>query len=429
MTRLFIRIYVGAVVAVLVAVGATLLIISGGFYSAVESHIRSIVIIPTTHIRSEVSLIVDGDKRQQRLSELAAAYRYPVKVVLAKAVNLDARERKRLHEGEIVVRFEGVSPLVYAALPGSREMLQLGPLPTMRPLAERRGWIALALLCVLMAGSMFVLVRPLELRLRRLGKAAEVFGHGDLEHRVEDAHTDVVATLGHSFNQMAGRINRLVNGQQELFNAVAHELRTPLARLRFAIEELALEDDVRAREGQLEAANKDIDELTELIDELLTFARLQHGAPPLAEEGVELNALIGEVVDSVASLRPEVRVVFAPGTTAGNPYTGDPRYLRRAVLNLVSNATRYANGRVEVRCQKAGGGFVIQVDDDGPGIPEGDRQQVFEPFARLEANRGKDKGGYGLGLAITWRIAQWHRGTIDAAESPLGGARFTLRLG
>jgi two-component system, OmpR family, sensor histidine kinase RstB len=430
MTRLFIRIYLGAVVAVLVAVGATILIIAGGFYESIESHIRSIAIIPTTHIRTEISAITDNQTRQSRLSALAKGYGYPVEIVTEAALDFDTRERALLlQKRELLIRFEGRSPLAYMALTSGQEILKIGPLPTIRPMAEKRGWIALVMLCLLMAGSMFVLVRPLEIRLRRLGKAAEVFGRGELEHRIEDSNTDVVATLGSSFNQMAGRINQLVNGQQELFNAVAHELRTPLARLRFAIEEIALEENKQAREVQLEAANTDIEELSELIDELLTFARLQHGAPPLAQESIRMKELLDDVKESVKILRPEIRLDFVELDFVDDVYCGDPRYLRRALLNLVSNAMRYANGQVNVYCEKNHGGFVVQIDDDGPGIPEKNRQQVFEPFARLEANRSKDRGGHGLGLAITRRVAQWHRGSVEVVDAPLGGARFILRLG
>jgi two-component system sensor kinase ParS len=104
----------------------------------------------------------------------------------------------------------------------------------------------------------------------------------------------------------------------------------------------------------------------------------------------------------------------------------EPRYMARAVRNLVRNALRFANNRVEVSVQHVHDKFVIHVDDDGPGIPEADHSRLFVPFARIDESRSRDSGGSGLGLAIVQRIAQWHGGLASIAISPLGGTRISI---
>lgn len=104
----------------------------------------------------------------------------------------------------------------------------------------------------------------------------------------------------------------------------------------------------------------------------------------------------------------------------------DPRHLGRAVSNLVQNADRYGNGLVQVNLERQGQNLLIHVDDDGPGIPETDRERIFEPFARLDASRNRKSGGHGLGLAIVKRVVGSHKGQITVSSSPLGGSRFTL---
>lgn len=105
----------------------------------------------------------------------------------------------------------------------------------------------------------------------------------------------------------------------------------------------------------------------------------------------------------------------------------EPRYLRRAVGNLVQNASRYGNGLVKVCLEQQGRDYLIHVDDDGPGIPKADRERIFEPFSRLDSSRSRESGGYGLGLAIVKRVVASHRGRVIVSSSPLGGSRFTIR--
>ncbi|MGH8890486.1 MAG: ATP-binding protein, partial [Acidothermaceae bacterium] len=154
--------------------------------------------------------------------------------------------------------------------------------------------------------------------------------------------------------------------------------------------------------------------LSRLVDDLLLLARLDSGAPRRAEL-VDIAALVGSPDGS-----------DTPGVDLF--VEGDPVALRRMLDNLVVNARRYANGRVDVAAHRDGADVVITVDDDGPGIPSGDRERVFERWLRLDDSRGRDDGGAGLGLAIVRSIAQAHGGDAELDTSQLGGLRAVVRL-
>jgi two-component system sensor kinase ParS len=172
----------------------------------------------------------------------------------------------------------------------------------------------------------------------------------------------------------------------------------------------------------------DLRELEDLVSELLTYARLEHPQIELVTEPVDTQNWLASAVGALA-LEAEANGIechIAAGTVANIDI--EPRFMARALLNLLRNAIYYAQHRVELNVQLfPDGAYQLWVDDDGPGIPAIDRLRIFEPFTRLDESRNRATGGFGLGLAIVRRIAEWHRGTVMVVDSPLGGARFVIR--
>jgi signal transduction histidine kinase len=182
-----------------------------------------------------------------------------------------------------------------------------------------------------------------------------------------------------------------------------------------------------AKGGYIEGMHRDLDELDGLVSELLTYARFDRAAPDLQMQERPVVPWLKEAVEEWAAgvsthLQHEM-LIDDNGALA----RFEPRYLRRALDNLVQNASRYGNGLVKVILDRQGNDYLIHVDDDGPGIPEADRERVFEPFSRLDSSRSRESGGYGLGLAIVKRVVDSHLGTVTISDSPLGGSRFTIR--
>jgi len=240
---------------------------------------------------------------------------------------------------------------------------------------------------------------------------------------------DSVGRLAEAFNGMAEHLQRSLTIQRELVRAVSHELRTPVARLRFGLEMIASASTDQAREKHLAGMDNDIQDLDKLVDEMLMYARLEQGAPALHFQRVDLDALLDQVIAELAPLRREVRVLrgACQGGEDGAWVEAEPRYIHRALQNLVSNAMRHAESQVILSYQLGLQRCRVDVEDDGPGVPESAWDRIFTPFTRLDDSRTRSSGGHGLGLSIVRRIIYWHNGRALIGKSVrLGGACFSL---
>src|SRR5690554_2463224 len=289
------------------------------------------------------------------------------------------------------------------------------------------------LLMVVISGSVLALallfvLRNLDSNLRKVESVAVRIARGEMGARVETGEGTVVSRLAAAFNGMAEHIQRLVNVQREMIHAVSHELRTPVARIRFGVQMIEDCPDRASMEKQLSGIDSDIQELNELIDEILTYARLEQGGPILDFQEINIKDVVEQVVREQSTLKPNISIEtrFAPDSERWELSEVEPRYIHRALQNLVGNALRYANSRIQVTCSLEAETCRVDVEDDGPGIPEEDWERVFTPFSRLDDSRTRSSGGYGLGLSIVRRILYWHGGQAFLGRSELGGARFTL---
>ena len=299
--------------------------------------------------------------------------------------------------------------------------------PAMERWITWSAWAALSMVLaiVLLLGWALPIWRDLD----SLRKATLRMGHGDMSVRVRLSRISGIRHVGESFNHMAERIAVLIDNQRSLTNAVSHELRTPLARLSFEVDMLGHDRYLPRRRQILQDMRTDILELEAMVAELLVYARLERPADDtVKQETVDVCDWLGEALAQVAH-QADARGIQCR-VRDGHPAHVElhPRYMSRALLNLVQNAVRYASQRVDIELKEIpGDGYELLVDDDGGGIAEADRERVFEPFIRLDESRDRGTGGAGLGLAIVKRVAANHGGTIEIQSSPLGGARFVLR--
>ncbi|HLD68150.1 MAG TPA: ATP-binding protein, partial [Pseudomonas sp.] len=248
--------------------------------------------------------------------------------------------------------------------------------------------------------------------------------------RVPADGADSVGRLAAAFNDMAEHLQRSLAIQREMVREVSHELRTPVARLRFGLEMIGDAQTPAARRKYMDGMDGDIQDLDRLVDEMLTYARLEQGAPALNFQMVDLDALLDQVIAELAPLRASVKVERGPSLQApGNAVLveAEPRYLHRALQNLVTNAMRYAESRVRLSFQIGQQRCRLDVEDDGPGVSEHEWERIFSPFLRLDDSRTRASGGHGLGLSIVRRIIYWHGGRALISRSQnLGGACFSL---
>lgn len=386
------------------------------------------------HARASVQLLKQTlDDTQLTLAQLLANsqqhFFYPLSQVSLTEVKLGRLERQQLAAGETILSFSdaGRSVTAYAQL-ADNQLLKVGPVALFNPypIVMLAGIALVALM--LSASGVYLSVRVLEQRLQKVEQAASRIAAGHLSTRVRVEGDDFVAQLARAFNSMTKQVQELLRTQQEMIHAVSHELRTPVARIRFGMQ--MIEDMVEDgfTQKQLKGIDNDIQELDELVDEILTYARLGQESLTLDYEHVQVMPLVQDVVDGLKVLKPELTLEVKHL----NPIEGDDaeievRYFQRAVQNLVSNACRYAQTSIRVSCYMETDSVRIDVEDDGPGIPETDWERVFTPFSRLDDSRTRETGGYGLGLSIVRRITYWHQGSamVDRSET-LGGARFSL---
>ncbi len=270
----------------------------------------------------------------------------------------------------------------------------------------------LGLLALALALGAWPLTRRLTGRLERLRRGVEELGSGDLSARVAVEGRDEIADLAGSFNRAATRIEELVGSQRRLLAFASHELRSPLARLGVALEMVPADDARKA------GIARDIAELDGLIGELLESSRVESQGANRAED-VDVLALVAEEAAREAlEVTGEAVVV-----------KGDARLLRRLVRNLIENARRHGGGGgVEVRVERSGASAVIRVADRGRGVPEAERERIFEPFYR-PAGSAETGEGYGLGLALVRQIARAHGGDARCLPRDGGGSVFEVRLG
>jgi two-component system OmpR family sensor kinase len=302
--------------------------------------------------------------------------------------------------------------------------------------------LILSLLLVMFAFPAAILARRISRPVERLTEAARRLGAGDLTARVppgkvgrwwrRDPSGDELADLTRAFNDMAERIERLIAGQKELMANISHELRSPLTRIRVALELLPRNGATQARLADVET---DLDELERLIEDVLTASRLEATGLPPHPELVEAQQLLEDLVER-ARLDPRLgpdSVRIAPGSPV--ELEADPALLRRALWNLVDNAAKYGAPPVALSAQRHNGSVELSVSDEGPGIPQEERERVLAPFYQMDRARtpGRPARGFGLGLTLASRVAQVHHGniTIGPAETINGaerGCRVTLTL-
>jgi len=329
---------------------------------------------------------------------------------------LDPPTLRRLRAGEIVALDDEYTFLQH--IPRSHYVLAVGPIPYLFYLHEMR-LLDIALLAVIgfsLALPVFIWMRPHWQDMLKLENAAQRFGQGHLNERIHFDNASSLLRLGVAFNQMADNINTLVASKKQLIDGIAHELRTPLVRLRYRLE---MSDNLS--EAESTALNRDIGQLEALIEELLTYARLDRPRVELNLQSLDLARWLEERLLDIRLVNPDIDIALDTPQRE-NHGVADARLMERVLDNLVNNALRYANQRLRVGLWFDGATACLQVEDDGPGIPQAERERVFEPFVRLDPSRDRATGGCGLGLAIVHSVAQAFGGNVTIDSSPLGGA-------
>lgn len=299
-------------------------------------------------------------------------------------------------------------------------VIRIGPVAA----PEENGW--LRLIPPLFYLSIFVFVglwlKPLLSDLDTITASTRAFAADYRQTQPTAPEVTSLNELAANYDAMSARLSGLIQSQKELTSALSHEMRTPLARIKFALAVLNNSADDAMR-TEIEAVNSDVQEIDELISTMLNYARLDHPDTQMDWQTTEIAPWLKQTIEKARLPEKQVSIGDVPAGSARM----DARLMALALSNLVTNACRHAEKQVIVSLREEAGSCELSVEDDGPGIPEADREHIFKAFTRLDGSRSRDTGGYGLGLAIVARIANLHGGTATAGESPrLGGACMSI---
>ncbi|MDP5137099.1 ATP-binding protein [Rheinheimera baltica] len=355
---------------------------------------------------------------QQQLQQPASTWPDTIPLTIlaqpADSISWLPDELAQLQQGNVISLFEAEK--VYFYYLSNQQLLQLGPLTLVQN--DGASWFTL-LFFVLLAIAVAAWLWPVARDINSLQHSLTKFSV-NIDTTLQLPSRSFIAPIAQSFQQMSMQIRELLKLQREMTQAVSHELRTPIARLSFALE---MAQQLPEQERQLML--QDVRELQQLVDEILDYARLETGQIPLQMQQIDLTELIANVQEKLEPLPGAAIILQLPEHAV---LYGDGHYLERALQNLLVNAKKYAVQHIRLRLSKHKQCWQFDIEDDGPGIPEHLRQEIFKPFFRVEASRNKKAGGFGLGLAIVQRVAIWHKGDIGVMQSTLGGAHFVLRL-
>ncbi len=294
-------------------------------------------------------------------------------------------------------------------------------------------WFLLAALVAVALASL-PLARSIARPVEELTRAARRLGDGDLTTRARVEARGEVGELARAFDEMAERIEAQVRAEKELLANVSHEVRTPLARIRVALE-LAAEGDLDRARRYLGEIGADLDELDRLVDDVLSAARLDlaarggDGGARIARAPVDVGAVVADAARRFAERWPgrTLQVDVAPDLPG---VAGDAALLRRLLDNLLDNAAKYSAPPAPVRlaARGEGGAAILEVRDAGIGIAPDDLPRLFTPFFRTDRSRARGSGGFGLGLALARRIARAHGGDVEVESEVDRGTVFRVRV-
>ncbi|KVE28571.1 histidine kinase [Burkholderia singularis] len=284
-------------------------------------------------------------------------------------------------------------------------------------------WPVIAAVLGLPAFAAYRWMRPVWSDLVMVRERAIDFTGGRFNTRARESRSVIIGPLARTLNALAMRMERLIAAQRDLTNGISHELRTPLARVRFALESLREPGSAAEYENAIASIEQDVTELDELIDMSLTYARLEYSSLQSNLEQTALVAWFDKQIGDAALLYPDKVIESRIELGRNVRVRMDKRLMSYAARNLLRNASKYAHARIVAGLRMRHGNIEIYVEDDGPGVPDAERERIFDAFVRLD----RHTAGYGLGLAITQQVLHAHNGRVAVVDPViLSGARFEI---
>jgi signal transduction histidine kinase len=357
------------------------------------------------------------------LSEITARLKYKADLVsVANFSKTDIAEK--IKQGGVVSVSDANTSYFYKRLANSDNVLMLAS--PIEPSSRNNLYMVFTLLFyVAIAGAVFLWVWPLTRDLARLAQHAQQIGKDGQQSTINISTRSVLYPFANAFNAMAKRLNEMMRSQKEMTLAVSHELRTPLARMKFALAITENQGLPSALKRQLAGINQDVLDMESLINSFLAYAGFDQQSQQLNQREGHIQDLIQNIIARLLNhQKGNVRVEIKDETN-GQVMFCEWSLMQTAIQNLIDNALGYAKTLVLISIKITPSQFVIEVEDDGIGVPEDQQSRIFESFVRIYSEQN-NRSGFGLGLALVKRIMEWHLGSVSCAQSSCGGAKFIL---
>tara|TARA_R110000744_G_scaffold115366_2_gene215899 strand:- start:2660 stop:3952 length:1293 start_codon:yes stop_codon:yes gene_type:complete len=359
---------------------------------------------------------------QEIISGAAKQWQLPLKLMSEQQEKIISHQRNDvIKEDNTHIYYDNDAVEIHHRINSAGTVIVLGPakMPT-RPRVEA---LIRVILLACLACILFFWLRPLSRDLDQLRKTAIDFGQESFDVVAPKASSKMTEPMVTAFNTMASRIKRLIDAHKELSTAVAHELRTPLARTKFALQMLGCTDDKAKQEKYRTAISKDICELEQLINEMLIYASFDSDRPELNFNEESLVEIVEKQVSNYQQFDQKFNIINMLGDVS---VQADRQFIGRALNNYISNAIKYGKGEIDITIMQKDDHCQIKVTDNGEGVSDDFKCTIFDAFSRGDTSRNRETGGFGLGLAIVCRIMEWHGGSASVVDSEHGGATFIL---
>lgn len=353
-------------------------------------------------------------KTDADIAHLASHSSLTVSKIAPQQLSLGAAQKDSFaQQGYILSYGTDDTPYIYTPLPDGH-YLQVQMATNQR--ANLFVWYRIAFF-TLLAFLVALWTWPLWRDIKKLERSARSVQPDGSINGIDLSPSSSMHVVAEALLNLSQQVRRLLNNQRELTSAVAHEFRTPLARLKFSMA--SLPESPLARDMQ-----EDLNELDRLTQEMLEFSQFEHHTPELSVAEIPVKEMTQMLIDALPPHHKQK--ITIENACTDSTLIADGHFVERALLNLLNNALKYAQHSVRISSESQQQQLLLMVEDDGPGVPQDLREKIFDAFYRPDKSRTRDKGGAGLGLATVKKIQQWHNGQVWVEDSELGGARFVL---
>ncbi len=398
------------------------------WYSQQQPALEDSALNAYKNVGRDLAILIDQQGVQVEWDDWFAFSNLHPQVIPYAEFPLPENLKKNFEQGEALLLESGDQLSLNYYLASQDQVLSLMLPDELRQ--ESSSWINWLLTFLFYAGvilMVLVWLYPLLRRLALLRRTAQEFGAGNLQARIAADKNSYINSIEVEFNRMAQRIEQLIADNKLLSRGLSHDLRTPLARLRFGLDVLGEAELPSMQQQQLAHLNRDLAAMEALVEALLNYARLEQAQIAFRPEAVVIADFVQRLHEEF--YREQVELLLAPAALTGYGRV-DTEYLAMLLHNLLQNALRYGRGRVRLSVDLVGQELLLAVEDNGPGVAPEERDKVLKPFYRSSHLEAADtRRGHGLGLAIVERIAQWHEAGLILGESEtLGGLKVRLVL-